>query len=186
MSKNEKLILEFTEFNNQRMNSDSTQPAVGVPNPGLSQNAYDRHQDNIRVAMSNLSAIMKSMSYLTQFKLLRSKILLEEQDIKSLVILRIVSTLVNYNIYIKFTVSEVEYWGIIYNILDNNPTLESEIFKDQNLVNSIEWQIKIKGKIIKVISNIDNKIIFLFDNKEYSLSGDNFIFFNYWFEKINK
>ena len=118
MSKSEKLILEFTEFNNQRMNSDSTQPAVSVPNPGLSQNAYDRHQDNIRVAMSNLNAIMKSMSYLTQFKLLRSKILLEEQDIKSLVVLKIISTLVNYNFYIKFIVNDVEYWGIISNILD--------------------------------------------------------------------
>jgi hypothetical protein len=224
MIKSKNLLLEFTEFNLQRSNQDSTQPAVSVPNPALSQDAYSRHQDSIRSAMVNLSSIMKSMSYLTQFKALRSKILLETQDIKSLTIIRIISTLVNYNIYIKFLIDETEYWGVINNILDQNPTLDSEVFKDQNLINSVEWQIKIKGIIIKEIKNwlnpkpgnykllldslvcysidtqqeiklmksdiinlisvIDYKIIFLFNNKHYYLVNDSYIYFNYWFEPI--
>jgi len=38
---------------------------------------------------------------------------------------------------------------------------------------------------IEVLKSYDNKIIFEYENEKYSLSGDNFIYFNWWFEPIS-
>ena len=44
MKRRNKLILEFTEFNLQRMNPDSVQASMHVDDPQLSINSFDKHQ----------------------------------------------------------------------------------------------------------------------------------------------
>ena len=41
-----------------------------------------------------------------------------------------------------------------------------------------------KGSIIEVLKSYDNKIIFEYDREQYSLTDDNFIYFNWWFEQV--
>lgn len=220
-----KLILEFTEFNAQRLNPDSAQMGIHVDNPQLSINAFDKHEDGIRAGVSRINNIIHSLSNSSGFRALKSKLALEDQNLTSLKILRIIkSDDVNYDVYISFVIDNEEYFGLIENILTNDTTLKSEVFKDFDLVQSKEWIIKIKGSIIKcvkkwllpeegkyklineevfcnsittgkmlkisknseieVIRSYDNKIVIKFENEFYSLTNDNFIYFNYWFEKI--
>jgi hypothetical protein len=223
-SKKWHLIKEFSEFNYQRMNSDNAIPGVQADNPQLSINAFDKHQDVIRQAISRLGDISNSMHGSNSYRLLKSKLSLEDQEIKKLKIIRILkSEGFNYDAYITFIVGEEEYWGVIKNIL-TNPELKSEIFKDFDLIQTQEWIIKLKGTIIKVIKNwmkpqfgkfkligdeincyssetgkllklppeseievlksYDNQIIFKYGNDQYSLKGDNFVYFNWRFEEI--
>ncbi len=51
-SKRSKLILEFSEFNLQRMNSDSVQASTHVDDPQLSLNGFDKNQDLIQMPSS--------------------------------------------------------------------------------------------------------------------------------------
>jgi len=219
-----RLILEFSEFNLQRMNPDSVQPSMQVDDKQLSVNAFDKHQDAIRQAMSRINDILFNLSGTNAYKNLRSKLSLESQNIKSMRILRIVkSNNINYDAYITFIIDEEEYWGVIKNIL-SSPDVQSEVFKDEDLFQTKEWIIKIKGLIIKVIKTwlkpepgtykllnddvicysvdtgkmlkmnkdteieltraFDNKIIIKHENEYYNLVGDNFIYFNWWFEKV--
>lgn len=226
MSKNKKkLLLEFTEFNIQRMNSDSVQPASQVDDPQLSINAFDKHQDAIRQALSRIGDILHSLSNSNQYQFLKGKIGLEDQNITKMKVIRIVKNGINYDIYISFTINnEQEYWGVVKNIF-TNPDIYSEVFKDNDLVQTKEWVIKTKGLILKVIKKFlkpdpgkwrlcnselicysletgkmvkmekgaevdvlkcyDNTIIIKYEDIQYSLQGDNYIYFNYWFEKIN-
>ena len=222
--KRNKLILEFTEFNAQRMNPDSAQMAVNVDNPQLSVNAFDKHEDAIRAGVSRINNIIHSLSNSASFRTLKSKFALEEQQITSLKVLRIVSAdNVNYDIYISFVIDETEYFGLIENILTNDTIFKSEVFKDFDLVQSKEWIIRTKGLIIKtlkkwlqpeegkytllndqvicysvdtgrmvrlekgseveVVRAYDNKVVIKYNNDYYNLVNDNFIYFNYWFEK---
>ena len=226
MSRNSKyLILEYTEFNLQRFNPDTSSPAIAVPDKQLSLNAFDKHEDIVRQAIAKIGAITGALSSTAAYQNLKSKLSLESQDVKSIRIIRITkSNNLNYDVYISYNVNETEYWGVVKNIL-NNPELVSEIFKDNTLVQTKEWVIKIKGVIIKLIKNwlkpqfgkfklinneiicyssitgkmlklkkdviievlkaYDGKIIFEYEKDQYTLIGDNFIYFNYWFEKIN-
>lgn len=219
-----RLILEFTEFNAQRLNPDSTQMGISVDNPQLSLNAFDRHEDGIRAGMSRINNIVHSLSNSSSFRSLKSKFALEEQDLKALKILRIVNAdNVNYDIYVSFIIDDVEYFGVIENIFGNDVNLKSEVFKDSDLIQSKEWIIRTKGLIIKTVKNwlypengnyilindsiicysvntgrmarlekgseievirsSENKIVIKYDNDLYNLINDNFIYFNYWFEK---
>ncbi len=218
------LIKEFSEFNYQRLNSDNAIPGVQADNPQLSINAFDKHQDMIRQAVSRIGDISNSMYGSNSYRLLKSKLSLEDQEVKKLKIIRILkSEGFNYDAYITFIVGEDEYWGVIKNIL-TNPELKSEIFKDFDLIQTQEWIIKLKGTIIKVVKNwmkpqfgkfkligdeincyssetgkllklpseseievlksYDNQIIFKYGNDQYSLKGDNFVYFNWRFEEI--
>ncbi len=152
-----KIILEFNEFNALRLNPEvgsSTMP-IAVDNPSLSMNAFDRHINNIQHAFNRLNDINMSMSNTSAYSDLRSKMALDDQNISSLKILRIISNnLINYNVYISFVVKDVEYWGVVENILNDTPTFKSEVFKDSfNLVLSKEYIIKTSGIIIKHIKN---------------------------------
>ena len=219
------LINEMTEFNAQRLNPDSAQMGLSVDNPQLSLNAFDRHEDSIRAGMSRINNIVHSLSNSSSFRTLKSKFALEQQDLKALKILRIVNAdNVNYDIYICFIIDDVEYFGLIENILGNDVNLKSEVFKDSDLIQSKEWVIRTKGLIIKTIKNwfypengnytllneyvicysvntgrmtrlekgseievirsSENKIVIKYDNELYNLVNDNFIYFNYWFEKV--
>jgi len=225
MKKRNKLILEFTEFNMQRLNPDSVQASMHVDDPSLSTNAFDKHQDAIRQAMSRVNDILWNLTGSNAYKSLRGKLALEDQDIKSMKILRIVKVNgINYDVYVTFVIGDNEYWGVINNIL-TNPELESEVFKDYDLYQAKEWTIKIKGLVIKTIKewlkpepgkykllneevicysietgkqlkmekgieidlirSYENKIIVRNESETYNLVGDNFIYFNWWFQKID-
>ena len=150
--KRNKLILEFTEFNANRMNPDSAQMAVNVDNPQLSINAFDKHEDGIRAGISRINNILHSLSNTASFRALKSKFSLEQQQIQKLKVLRIVSAdNVNYDVYLSFVIDEQEYFGLIENILSSNSTFKSEVFKDFDLVQSKEWVIRTKGLIIKTV-----------------------------------
>jgi hypothetical protein len=223
--KRNKLILEFSEFNAQRLNPDSTQMSVHVDNPQLSINAFDRHEDGIRTGLSKINNILNSLSNTSSFRALKSKLALEEQNLSSLKVLRIFNRdNTRYDAFVSFVVDDEEYHGEIIDLLSLNPSFKSEVFKDFDLVQTKEWIIKTKGMIIKlvklwmipekgkwqvvkdsiicysqdtgkeitlrngveveVIRSFDNKIVILYGNQYYNLMNDNFVYFNYWFEKI--
>ena len=158
------------------------------------------------------------------YRNLRSKLALENQDIKGMKIIRISkSNNINYDVYISFVIGEEEYWGVIKNIM-NNSEFTSEVFKDFDLYQTKEWVIKTKGLIIKTIKawlkpepgmyrllndeiicystetgkqlkmekgieielirSHNDKIIVKHESDYYNLVGDNYIYFNWWFEKI--
>jgi hypothetical protein len=226
MKKRNKLILEFTEFNLQRLNSDSVRPSMHVDDPQLSINAFDKHQDAIRQAMSRVNDILYNLKGTSAYSTLRSKMALEDQDIQSMKIQRIVKVNnISYDCYISFIIDEEEYWGRIQNMLSNEPKLTSEVFKDFDLLQPKEWVIKVTGLIIKTIKawlkpepgnykllndevlcystdtgkqlrmergieielvrSHTDKIIIRHENETYNLVGDNYIYFNWWFEKID-
>ncbi len=151
MKRKNYLIREFTEFNIQRFNSDSVQASTHVNNPSLSLDAFDKHQDAIRVAMSRINDIMMNLKGTTAYSRLRSKLALEHQDIQSMKILRIVKNSINYDVYLTVTIDGEEYWGTIEDIMGMNPDFQSEIFKDMDLYQPKEWVIKIKGLITKSV-----------------------------------
>lgn len=226
MKKRNRLILEFTEFNLNRMNPDSVNyPTPNVDDPQLSINAFDKHQDVIRMGISRINGILQTLSNSASFRQLKSKLALEDQNIQSMKVLRIVkSNNIDYDVYISFNVADEEYWGQIENILDKNPSFTSEIFKDYDLVQSKEWVIKLKGLVIKtvkawlnpeegnykllndeafcfsvdtgrllrleknseieVIRAFENKVLIKYSNEYYHMVGDNYVYFNWWFEKI--
>lgn len=220
------LLREMTEFNLQRFNPDSARASTHVDDPQLSINAFDKHQDGIRQAMSRINDILHNLKGSSSYSALRSKLALENQDIQNIKILRIVKTeALKYNVYISFVIDDYEYWGEIKDIIGLNPELTSEVFKDYDLYQPKEWVIKIKGLIIKtiktwlkpesgfyqlindgvicystetgkqlkmergieveVLKSYDNKIVVKHESDTYNLIGDNFIYFNWWFEKVD-
>lgn len=220
------LIKEFSEFNLQRMNPDSVQPAAHVDNPALSTNAFDKHEDIIRQAISKLGQFQGALMGTAAYRSLKSKLSLEKQELQNLKIVRIVKDEnYKYDVYITLKIDDFEYWGVIKDIMGNTD-FKSEVFKDIDLMQTKEWVIKIKGLIIKnikaflkpqfgkfrlindriicyslinggmlemkkgveieVLKAYDDKIIFTYENDKYSLTGDNFIYFNWWFEMISE
>ena len=214
---------ETSEFNIMRMNPDSVRASTQVDDPSLSTNAFDKHQDSIRMAMSRINDILYNLSGTNAYRNLRSKLGLENQDVQSMKIQRISKVdNINYDAYISFVIDDKEYWGVIKNIM-NYPEFSSEVFKDMGLLQSKEWVIKIRGLIVKaikawlkpepgmyrlvnkevicysvetgkqlsmeegieieVVRAHDNKIIIRHDSDAYNLVGDNYVYFNWWFEK---
>jgi hypothetical protein len=220
------LLREMTEFNLQRFGAESGGLGVGqVDNPALSLDGFDKHQSGIRQAMSRIDDILYNLKGTSAYSTLRSKLALEDQDIQSVKIQRIVkSNSVHYDVYLTIVIDDEEYWGTILNITGLDPKFESEVFKDFDLYQPKEWIIKIKGLVIKTIKtwlkpdpgtytlindevifysvdtgkqlrmekgieielvrSHDDKIIVRHDGDSYNLIGDNFIYFNYWFEPI--
>ena len=215
----------FTEFNLQRMNPDSARASIQVDDPQLSINAFDKHQDAIRQAMSRINDILYNLKGTNAYKGLRGKLGLEDQDIQSIKIQRIVKiNNISYDAYVLFVIDGEEYWGTIENILSLNPEFTSEVFKDFDLIQSKEWVIKLKGLVIKTIKNWlkpepgmykllndevicystetgkmlkmskgieievirahSDKIIVKSESDYYNLTGDNYVYFNWWFEKL--
>ena len=224
MKRSKKLILEFTEFNAQRLNSDSVRASVHVDDPSLSINAFDKHEDIVRNAISKIGTLSKALQNTSSYRSLKSKLSLDDQDVSNLKIIRIVkSTSYKYDVYLSFVIDEDEYWGVI-NDITGNSEFKSEVFKDFDLIQTKEWVIKIKGLIIKaikswlkpqfgkfkllkdeiicyssktgkmlslpnnsiieVLKSYDDKIIFEYESEQYTLIGDNFMYFNWWFEPV--
>jgi len=225
MKKRNKLILEYTEFNLQRMNPDSVQASMHVDDPQLSTNAFDKHEDAIRNAMSRVDDIMMNLKGTSVYSKLRGALTLQDQDIQSLKIVKIVKTdNISHDVYLSFVIDDVEYWGVIYNIMSYEPTFKSEVFKDYDLHQPKEWVIKTRGLIIKTIKQWlkpepgmyillndevicystetgkqlkmekgieielvrahSDKLIIRYDSNTYNLIGDNYVYFNWWFEKL--
>lgn len=226
MKSRNRLILEFTEFNIQRMNPDSARASIHVDDPQLSINAFDKHQDGIRQALSRINDILYKVKGSTAYSNLRSKLSLDDQDIQSMKILRIVKNeTLKYTAYITLVIDGEEYWGEVEDVIGLNPNFSSELFKDYDLLQPKEWVIKIKGLVIKtlrtwlkpengnykllnnevicystetgrqlsmeqgieieVLKSYDNKIVIKHESDTYNLIGDNFIYFNWWFEKVD-
>lgn len=222
--KRDKMILEFTEFNLQRHNPESVQVAQNFDNPTLSTNAFDKHEDLVRQSIAMLGQLQGSMMNSSSYRTLKSKLSLENQDVKSLKIIRITKNQnLNYDAFISFIIENNEYWGVVKNIT-KDPVLKSEVFKDGSLIQTKEWTIKLEGLIIKnimkflkprggiyrqmndevicyshingkmlkmgsgsiieVLKSYDDKLIFKHDGVKYTLIGDNFVYFNWWFEKV--
>jgi hypothetical protein len=217
-------VNEMTEFNLQRFNTDSVQASTHVNDPSLSTGAFNRHEDNIRVAMSRIDDIMGKLVGSSDYSKLRSKLSLEEQDIKSLKIIRIDKNSIKYDVYISFIISDDEYWGVIEDVMSKYPDLKSEVFKDSDLIQAKEWTIKIKGLLIKIVKewlkpepgkykllkdemicysvetgkqlimdkgleievvrSHSDRIIVKYNNDKYNLVGDDYVYFNWWFEKL--
>jgi len=216
----------FTEFNLQRMNPDSARASIHVDDPKLSIDAFDKHQDAIRLAMSRVNDILYNLAGTDAYRNLKNKLLLDNQGLQNLNIIRIVKNEnMNYDVYIRFSIEGKDYWGVIKSILSTSPEFKSEVFKDLSLLQKKEWVIKLKGLIIKAIklwlkpeSGIyklvnnevicystetgkqlkmerdieielvrahDDKIIIKYEGDYYNLVGDNYIYFNWWFEKID-
>jgi hypothetical protein len=147
------LILEFSEFNLQRLNPDSVQASVHVDDPSLSTNAFDKHDDMIRNAISKLGTLSKALQNSNGYKSLKSKLSLDDQSISNLKIIRIIKSIsYKYDVYFSFKIDEDEYWGVLTDII-SNPEVKSEVFKDFNLIQTKEWIIKTKGLILKTIKN---------------------------------
>ena len=226
MKSRNRLILEFTEFNIQRMNPDSARASIHVDDPQLSIDAFDKHQDGIRQALSRINDILYKVKGSSAYTNLRSKLALEDQDIQSMKVLRIVKNeTLKYTAYITLVIDGEEYWGEVEDVVGLNPTFSSELFKDYDLLQPKEWVIKIKGLVIKtlrtwlkpengnykllnnevicystetgkqlsmqqgieieVLKSYDNKIVIKHESDTYNLVGDNFIYFNWWFEKVD-
>lgn len=224
-SRNNRLILEFTEFNLQRFNSDSVQVATHVDNPQLSTDAFNKHQDAIRQATARINDILYNIKGTNTYSRLRSNLTLKDQDVTSIKILRIVkNNSVNYTVYLTITIKEKEYWGKIENVLGESSKFKSEVFKDQDLYQPKEWIIKTKGIVkktikkwlmpspgiykllndeiicysvdtgkqlimkkdieIELVRSYKDKIIISYQNNKYNLFDDNYIYFNWWFKKI--
>jgi hypothetical protein len=214
----------FSEFNLQRMNSDTVRPSVHVDDPSLSTNAFDKHQDMVRQALSRIGDISKSVYGSSSLSNLKSVLSLKDQDVTKLRIKRAIkSEGLNYNVYISFNIGDQEYWGVVKNIF-TTPEIKSEAFSDKNLILSTEWIVKTKGIILKllkrwfmpqfgkyrllsddikcfsletgkmihlksgseieILKSYDNQIIFNFEGENYSLKGDDFVYFNWRFEQI--
>ena len=152
MEKRKRLILEWTEFSLQRFNTNSPTGYPNVDDPQLSIDAFDKHQDSIRQALSRISDILVNIKSSSDYANIRGAMGLEEQDVQKLKILKIIkNNEVTYDVYVAFTISDVEYWGKISDILSRHPKLSSELFKDNNLLQPKEWVVKISGLIIKSI-----------------------------------
>lgn len=219
-------INELTEFNLQRFNIAPIASAVHVDNPQLSVNAFDKHQDNIRVAMSRITDIMYNLKGTSSYSSLRGSLLLEDQDIEKIKIQRIIKDdSVKYDVYLTLTIKDTEYWGVIKDIIGIQPKFKSEVYNDDNLMQSKEWVIKTKGLVINTILKwlmpptgqyklindevvcystelgkqykfkkgtiVDlvrshkDRIIVNFKGDNYNLKNDNYVYFNWWFEKLD-
>lgn len=226
MKTRNRLILEFTEFNLQRFNDTSVQSSVHVDDPHLSTNAFNKHADGLRAAMSRLDDIMGRLSDTGAYRNLKSKLAIEDQNIKNLRILRIVKVdNINYDAYVSFQIGEEVYWGVISNVLSPTPSFKSEVFKDHDLIQAKEWIIKTKGVILKAIKewlkpepgtyrtlkddvicystetgrqlnmelgleielvrSHNDRLLVRYEDETYNLVGDNLVYFNWWFEKID-
>lgn len=153
MKRKNHLIMEFTEFNLQRMNSDSVQPAAWVMNPSLSIDAHDRHQDNIRQAISRIGSIQNALGGSTMFSNMKKMMSLEEQNLGSLWIQRLLKNSAGkYDVYVRFSVKDKEYWGVVNDIM-GSPQVKSEVFTDPELVHTKEWGVRFRGQLVKKVKN---------------------------------
>lgn len=157
MKRKNKLILEFTQFDAERMNTQNSTLSVAVEDPSLSVDGHNRHLNRMSAAFSRINNILKSVATSGAYSNFKRDLLTEEQDIKSIKILRIIKSGIQYNLYFSLVISDKEYWGVIEDVLGTS-NIDCECFKDPELYLGKEWIIKTKGIIKKVMINFLTKI----------------------------
>jgi hypothetical protein len=145
------LITEMTEFNLQRMGTDNTPMAVHVDNPELSADAYDKNIDIKRQANVRLNNILHNVFMSGGDHKTADRRIIEDQEFTNLKVLRMVIDNVNITIYFSFIIQEKEYFGVIKKFDTENPDFDCECFRDNELYQNKEWQIRIKGLVIKIL-----------------------------------
>lgn len=227
MKRPKNLILEFTEFNAMRLNPDTVAVAPHVDNPQLSINAFDKHSDKIRQAISQLGSLHNALGGTKAYRNLKNQLSLSEQDIQGLKVIRVTkSNSIDYDVYISFIIREKEYWGVIKDIFGKKEFISPEVFQDQTLIQTQIWTKRLRGLLVKTVRNwfkpqfgnytsllddimcysaidgrlmllpinskievlksYDDRLIFEYEDEQYTLRGDNFVYFNWWFEKIEE
>lgn len=153
---NENKINELSEFNFQRF-GNPIHPWVNQPNdPNLSFDAYERHTDQARMANIRLNTILAGLIQTGDIYNKRQDRIIDRQDLSNLVIQRMYDNdSGDLDIYIKFEINKKEYFGVIKNFI-HNPELNSECFRDYDLILTKEWVIRTKGLIIKIIRRFLN------------------------------
>lgn len=149
-NKKKYLIREFTEFNLQRMNSDSTQMATHVDNPSLASDAFDRHVDALNQANLKLNTILKGISPNQVYQ--RGSISpVNVFELENVTIQRIFKrNEVDLDIHMTFVLGEKEYFATIESFIFE-PKLKSEILNDSDIHLHKEAKIKLEGLLIKLI-----------------------------------
>ena len=146
-----KLLLEFNEFNLQRMNPDNIPMAMHVDNPELSTDGFDRHQANIQSQEARLGSILNLLSNTSHIYDITKDRIIHGQDITNLKIQRMIrDNSIDLKVYLTFNIGDKNYYGVINNFV-SSPNLSSEVFRDSNLFLPKEWIIRTKGLIIKAI-----------------------------------
>jgi hypothetical protein len=147
-----KLIREFTEFNNQRMNADTVPQSTHVDNPSLSMGSYNRYEMNLKSSFDRLNNLYKNIAYTTTGLNLKTGSTVEGSDLKNIKILRIYPKNDIYlDVYFTFEIEGEEYYGVINKLNSTTPEVKSEIFRDRKIFQTKEWTIRIKGNLIKSI-----------------------------------
>ncbi len=82
-------IYEFSEFHYNRLSGETSYPQPNVDDPVLSINAFDKQQDAIRSGVARINDILKNLISSSSFGALRSKLLLDDQNLQKLKILRV-------------------------------------------------------------------------------------------------
>lgn len=150
-----RLLLEFTEFNAMRMNSDSVPQSTHVDNPDLSMDGFSQFDANLRDSLKKLNHMYSEISRGGNLAVnLRSGESVDISDLKNIKILRIFPKDDIYlNVYFTFELGGKEYYGVIERINSTRPEVTSEIFRDINIQSNREWIIRVKGNLVKVIKN---------------------------------
>jgi hypothetical protein len=147
-----KLLLEFSEFNYQRLNSDSVPQSTHVDDPRLSLGSYNRFLSNLTNSFNRLNHIFKSINKTTTGVSLKTGSRFNIRNIKNIKVIRIVpKNDIYYNIYLTFELEEVEYHGVIERINSLEPQFKSEFFKTTQYFITHEWGIRMRGNIIKAV-----------------------------------
>lgn len=148
-----KRLNELTEFRLQQFDNP-IHPWVNQPNdPNLSFDAYDKHIDSVRMANIRLNQIIASLIQNGQVYNRREDRIIDRQEISNLVIQRMYNNDGNdIDVYIQFEIAEKEYFGVIKNFIFD-PKLNTEAFRDPDLILTKEWVIRTRGLIIKAIKS---------------------------------
>lgn len=169
-----KIILEFSEFNALRFNQDSSPVSVGTTvDSSTSVNAFDRYENMIRQSTSKINSILQSLGNSSAYRDLKDRLAFSDQKPLSIKINRIIPQGVNYYAYISFKIKDVEYDGVVKDLLNRTPQFTSNVFSDNELIQSMEWAIRLKGLIINTI-----KKWIIIEPGKYSLLNDSVDCFN--------
>lgn len=127
---------------------------VSAIDPGISFEPFNRHYQTLQSTYKRLNDISTELTNSSIFKRLKNELILDDQNITSLKIIRILPNNANiYNAYVEFMIGEDTFNGVIIDVVGYNPTFKSNVFKSGNLVLTKEWIIRISGLIIKTVVN---------------------------------
>lgn len=136
------LILEYNEF------TGKIQQNLPATDRGLSLNTFDVFKNDVTQAMIRLNLLMSNA--LAGSKETNGYV--TEQVPTDLKVLRIFKNdSFGLNLYFSFVINNIEYFGMIENINRPNTVFKTEAFRSPNLEQTREWQIRIKGIILKTI-----------------------------------